>query len=168
MITFGKAREWCIKAHGEQKYGDSSYSVHLDDADRVALRFGIVNPYIRVAIQGHDVPEDTEKTIWQMWLAGFPLRSLLMVWLVTDRPGRTRDERKARTLPLIALHRGSILVKLCDRIANVEEGIFTKNRKFYRYVKEYDFFRACLYNANHLEAQKMWEHLDELLGYRCS
>jgi (p)ppGpp synthase/HD superfamily hydrolase len=164
MITFEKAREWCINAHGDQKHRDRAYSIHLDEAVSVALRFGFNDIVILLAILAHDVLEDTDKTIWQMWLAGFPLRSLLMVWLVTDRPGSTRGERKAKTLPLIAWHRGAIIVKLCDRIANVEIGIRTKDRKYDRDVTEYGFFTKCLYKASHFQAQPMWEHLDRLLG----
>ena len=39
MITYEKARQWCVNAHGEQKYGKClPYSFHLDAATEVALR----------------------------------------------------------------------------------------------------------------------------------
>lgn len=166
MITYEKARDWCISAHGEQKYGKClPYSFHLDAAAEVALRFHITNVFILLAILGHDVVEDTSKTLRQMWRAGFPLRSLLMIFLVTDRAGATRAEKKARTLPWIGWHRGATIVKLCDRIANVEHSIRTADPKYNRHVQEYAFFRACLYNPTHLRAKPMWEHLDALLGW---
>ncbi len=167
MITFEKARAWCFAAHGNQKYAKVyPYSVHLDAAVAVARRFGISNIFILLAILGHDVVEDTKKKIWHLWLAGFPLRSCLMIWFVTDKPGSTREQRKARTLPWIALNRGAIIVKLCDRIANVEFSIRNQEAKFNRHVAEYAFFRACLYDPSHLQARKMWQHLDALLGWK--
>ena len=164
MITFESARTWCIRAHGNQKYARVlPYSVHLDAAAEVALRFGITRPAILLAILGHDVVEDTKKRIWDFWLAGFPLASCLMIWLVTDKAGATREERKRKTLPWIALSRDAVLVKLCDRIANVEFSIRNKEKKFARHVAEYAFFRACLYNPAHKQALAMWHHLDDLI-----
>lgn len=166
MITFAQARAWCVAAHGNQKYAKVlPYSVHIDAAVAVARRFEITNIFVLLAILGHDVIEDTKKRLWQMWLAGFPLRSLVMIWFVTDKAGATRDQRKARTLPWIAFHRGAIIVKLCDRIANVEFCIRNHEPKFSRHVAEYAFFRACLYDPNHQEAQRLWKHLDALLGW---
>jgi (p)ppGpp synthase/HD superfamily hydrolase len=167
MITFEKARDWCITAHGNQKYAEIfDYSYHLDAAVEVAIRFGITNIRILLAILGHDVVEDTRRKLWEMLLAGFPLSSLRMISLVTDKPGATREERKARTLPGIRQDYDAIIVKLCDRIANVEFSIRMHDPKFKRHVAEYTFFRACLYDPNHLQARKMWQHLDMLLGWK--
>ena len=167
MITYEKAREYCVKAHGIQKYAKVyPYSFHLDAAVEVASRFGITDRRIILAILGHDVIEDTRQKIWQMAVAGFPVRSLRMIWLVTDKAGATRDERKANTLPGIRQDEDAVIVKLCDRIANVEFSIRNHEPKFARHVAEYAFFRASLYDARHVRTQKMWLHLDSLLGWK--
>jgi hypothetical protein len=104
------------------------------------------------------VLEDTRKRLLDLLLAGFPLRAVLLCWLVTDKSGATRAERKARTYPFIALWQEAVILKLADRIANVERG-----EKVEMYCHEYALFRAALYNARHRKARELWEHLDHLM-----
>ncbi|MFA6234650.1 MAG: hypothetical protein WC824_10770, partial [Bacteroidota bacterium] len=54
-----KAREFAIKAHGDQKYGDQPYVVHLDAVKDLVLGYNCDN--LRRATDGaflHDILED--------------------------------------------------------------------------------------------------------------
>lgn len=68
----------------------------------------------------HDVLEDTAASREEL-AAEFGAAVADMVWAVTDGPGRTREERKGATYPRIRATPGAAVIKLCDRIANVEE-----------------------------------------------
>ena len=57
-----RAREFAIKAHGDQMYGDEPYIVHLDEVAGILHEFGIMetiftNAYIVAYL--HDTIEDT-------------------------------------------------------------------------------------------------------------
>ena len=162
-VSLPEARNWCINAHGKQPYGDRAYSFHLDAVREVLERFKVANFYNRYAAYGHDVLEDTRKRLFDMLLAGFPWRAVLLCWLVTDHAGATREQRKARTYPFIALWQEAIILKLADRIANVEMG-----EKLAMYRHEYPHFRAALYNPRHRRARELWAHLDCLMGWTTS
>jgi (p)ppGpp synthase/HD superfamily hydrolase len=54
-----KAREFAIKAHGEQKYGEFPYSVHLDEVATIAKPYG---ESAEIVAYLHDVIEDTSVT----------------------------------------------------------------------------------------------------------
>jgi guanosine-3',5'-bis(diphosphate) 3'-pyrophosphohydrolase len=162
-VSLQQARAWCITAHGKQLYGDRAYSFHLDAVLAILERFKVANSYNRYAAYGHDVLEDTKQTLLGMLLAGFPLRAALLCWLVTDKSGTTREERKAHTYPFIALWQEAIILKLADRIANVEMG-----EKVEMYQHEYAHFRAALYNSNHSKARELWAHLDHLMDWTSS
>jgi guanosine-3',5'-bis(diphosphate) 3'-pyrophosphohydrolase len=157
-ISLPEARAWCIAAHGKQTYGDRAYSFHLDAVLAILERFNVANSYNRYAAYGHDVLEDTKKKLLDMLLAGFPLRAALLCWLVTDKSGATREERKSRTYPFIALWQEAVILKLADRIANVERG-----EKVEMYCLEYTQFRVALYNPRHRKARELWAHLDHLM-----
>ena len=81
-----------------------------------------------------------------------------MVYCVTDELGRDREEKKKKTLPKTASNPDAIILKLADRIANIEHG-----GKVDMYVKEYSEFKGALYLNTPKDALPMWEHLDTLL-----
>jgi (p)ppGpp synthase/HD superfamily hydrolase len=58
-----KARTWAISQHGNQKYGEHPYSVHLDAVANIAKPFGEL---AEVVAYLHDVVEDTDVTIEQV------------------------------------------------------------------------------------------------------
>jgi (p)ppGpp synthase/HD superfamily hydrolase len=155
--TYKEARMVAVLAHSNQRYDEIfPYEKHLDDVVDVLKRFGFSGKYI-VGGYTHDILEDT----------GFSFNKLKkyfgdevseMVFCVTDEGGRTRKEKKVKTLPKTASNQDAIILKLADRIANIEHG-----GKVDMYAGEYNEFRGTLYLASPKEAVPMWNHLDNLI-----
>ena len=112
--------------HGAQRYGkspnDVPYEVHLEAAAEVLRRFGYGDdPVLMSAAYLHDVIEDTGVKRAEL-AERFGHRVADIVDAVSDPPGESRAERKAAAYPRIAGCEGAVIVKLADRIANVEAG----------------------------------------------
>ena len=82
-----------------------------------------------------------------------------MVYCVTDELGRNRKEKKEKTLPKTASNSDAIILKLADRIANIQHG-----GKIDMYLKEYNEFKGALFLNTPKDGKAMWDHLDVLLG----
>lgn len=144
--------------HSGQTYSGLPYTHHLAAVEAVARRF---RPNISIefleACWLHDVIEDTDtkyKDVFEMF--GEHVANLVIA--VTNAPGENRKIRAALTYPkILAGPPGSVMLKLCDRIANVEAG----GKLVSMYRSEYDSFRRGLYTAGGWE--DMWDHLDSLL-----
>jgi len=63
---------------------------------------------------------------------------------VTDEPGSTRKIRKEKTYRKIKGHFGATIVKLCDRIANVEAA-GDHPEKFEMYKSEHESFKEGVF-----------------------
>jgi (p)ppGpp synthase/HD superfamily hydrolase len=162
------------QAHQNQKYGTLPYSIHLEHVVRVLHKFKFkvseqkFNPDVAkvlIAAWLHDVLEDTvlQKSHLEYH---FGLDVTDLVYRVTDEPGKTRKEKKMATYPKIKESYWATVLKLADRIANVEAAtkMKTDGQKslFKMYQKEYADFRSCLYSDTGPE--EMWKHLDKLLS----
>lgn len=84
-----------------------------------------------------------------------------MVYCVTDELGRNRKEKKEKTLPKTASNPDAIILKLADRIANIEHG-----GKVDMYRKEYQEFKGALFLNTPNDGKSMWEYLDKLMGVK--
>lgn len=159
-----KAKIFGSNAHGSQKYGDLPYSFHYGKVLEVAIRFGITKLAILEAILTHDVVEDTTTTLEEVKLE-FGEEVANLVYCVTDEPGKNRKERKDKTYPKIKATPDAILVKLCDRIANVE---FSEGKPIFdMYQKEHKDFSCNLKRPDSEMTDieiNLWKHLDSLLG----
>lgn len=156
--TYREARLVAVRAHGLQPYDEIfPYEKHLDDVVDVLKRFGFSGKYI-VAGYLHDTIEDGSLS-YNKIKRYFGLEVAEIVYCVTDEIGRNREEKKAKTLPKIAGNLDAIVVKLADRIANIEHG-----GKVDMYQKEYKHFRNILYK-NDPSHEDMWKHLDGLLSF---
>lgn len=153
------AEKFAIKAHGDQKYGKHPYIDHLRQTVAVLKRFGVTDQDILTAGLLHDVLEDTNTQ--KDYLASiFGEEITGIVYAVTDEKGKTRRERHEKTYPKTAANKKGVIVKLADRIANVENCIKEKSDLLGMYKKEYAGFKSALYTAG--ENQEMWDHLDKL------
>ena len=87
---------------------------------------------------------------------------------VTDQEGENRKARHLKTYPRIRAAGGrALLVKLADRIANVETSARGPNKsKLAMYQKEYREFREALRMPDLGPIGRMWNHLDGLLGWK--
>ncbi len=156
-----KAREFAIKAHGDQKYGGLPYVTHLADVVAVCIRFGIGGD-IRTAAWLHDLLEDTGTTLTDLYVHGFSAATCNLVVAVTNEPGKNRRERHLKTYPKIRKYgKDAVILKLADRIANMEFSL--KNGAMAgMYRKEFPEFYDALYRPN--ECDVMWEHLKSISG----
>lgn len=115
------------------------------------------DPWTRSEIIGaaclcHDILEDTGLSYNDIKdVIGRPAADI--VFLLTDEPGKTRAERHLRTYPKIASCRLATFVKLCDRLANRQEG-----GKADMYDREYQAFRDVFYIPE--EYSSLWDALD--------
>lgn len=140
-----------------QLYGVLPYTHHLERVDNVLIRFGHEEDMeLRVGAWLHDVMEDCgikRKLIEEV----FGENVADLVWRVTNEPGENRKVRGMLTYPKIRESERATVLKLADRIANVENG----GTLVKMYLKEYEDFRRAIYTPNVAEA--MWSHLNQLL-----
>lgn len=155
--TYREARMAAVKAHSNQSYADIfPYEKHLDDVVEVLKRLGYSGKFI-VAGYLHDSMED-DAISYNDLKRHFGIDVAEMVFCVTDELGRNRKEKKEKTLPKTASNPDAIIVKLADRIANIEQG-----GKIDMYAKEYDEFKGALFLNTPQDAKVMWNILDKLL-----
>ena len=148
------ARDFALRAHGDQTYGEEPYGVHLFDVVAVAKDFGATDAQWKAAFL-HDVLEDTAATSDQI-LDLFGEDVLRIVYACTGE-GETRAERVSCIYRRIADHPPAALVKLADRIANAEAAT-PGGHHWRRYKSEMAGFRAVI--RPHVPAA-MWNRLEQ-------
>ena len=153
MAEIWQARDFAIKAHGDQKYDGEPYGVHLFAVVGVARDFDCTNAQWKSAFL-HDVLEDTAITSDQI-LDYFGEDVLTIVYACTGE-GESRHERMASIYRKIADHPQAALVKLADRIANVEAAT-PGGHHWCRYRSEMNDFRAAI---RPYVPTEMWERLE--------
>lgn len=155
---YKEARMVAVKAHSNQSYDEIfPYEKHLDDVVDVLKRYGFSGKYI-VAGYLHDSIED-DGISYNDIKKNFGVDVAEMVYCVTDELGRNRKEKKEKTLPKTASNPDAIILKLADRIANIEHG-----GKVDMYAKEYQEFKGVLFLNTPNDGKLMWEYLDILMG----
>jgi (p)ppGpp synthase/HD superfamily hydrolase len=147
-----------IEKKTPQLHGVLPYTHHLEEVAAVLRRFGYTALHLQVGARLHDIMEDCAvkfKELAEMF--GESVADL--VWSVTDEPGYpNRKTRKAATYPKTrAGGEDSVVLKLADRIANIEAG----GSMLDAYRKEQEDFRRALYTPG--IAEEMWAHLEKLL-----
>lgn len=103
--------------HAGKLYGTEPYTVHLLAVRTVLHDFGF-NGDFGPAAWLHDTIEDTATTREEIE-AQFGPYAASLVWAVTG-VGATRAERNHSAYEKIVLCPGAVILKLADRIANVE------------------------------------------------
>lgn len=160
-----QARDLALRSHAHQRYGNQPYRVHLEAVQRVLLRFGIRDEVILAAAWLHDVLEDDPAVRRADLERLFPEAIVAIVDACTDGAGETRQERKKRPLSLIPRTQDAVLVKLADRIANVEATLRDRDAaKLAMYRQEQPAFEEALEGSPASDsAQPMWSHLQQAL-----
>jgi len=171
QALFVALRNWAFKLHSEngQTWADGKpYGAHLDAVVDVLNRFGYVdmeNPVhqvLRLSALAHDLLEDVNVDPITLRVLQGP-DVLALVSAVTDEPGANRAERHAKTYPKIAATPWALVLKMADRISNVEASLaFGPAKKLTMYRQEHPGFREALYRPGGPE-EPMWALLDELL-----
>lgn len=141
-------------------YGGKPYAVHNEAVLRILLKFGVTDPEVLAAGVLHDVIEDTKITREQLGEV-FGERVATLVWAVSKQSGVPRSIAAKRNYPQIRMTPDATVVKLGDRIANVEKGVHEQNRHTAMYRKEQPAFREALYVQG--QHEEMWAYLETLL-----
>lgn len=138
-----KAKQFALQAHESQKYGDYPYSKHLNDVYNILVSFGFDYEEIFVVAWLHDTIEDTHVTYEDIY-EDFGKEIADLVYLVTDKRGKSRSERHQKTYPDIAESPVATAVKSADRLANMTNSQHEKEKMFFMYEKEYPYFKETL------------------------
>lgn len=164
-LSFWLTRLCVVLLHWRQRYGTFRYQYHLDRVVGVAVRFGITDlPFLKSCL-GHDLPEDQKTPAWLLALVGMCRKARTLIFAVTDEDAPTRDERKSLTYPKIRSTPRATTLKLCDRIANVEECIRSQNwKQLEKYRAEQAHFKHECYRICDKESARLWAHLDGLFA----
>ena len=158
-----KAKKFAVDAHGEQKYGDKPYVVHLD---AVVSHLKAYGENAQIVGYLHDVVEDTEisyekvKEVFGEFIAD-------CVGIVTDEAGQNRKERKKKTYEKMAKVIGdlelALIVKAADRLANIEACLAGGNKDLLAmYKAEHLTFQMSVYRKGLCD--DIWQKLEESLG----
>lgn len=160
-----KAERYATAHHAGQLYDqragiDLPYTFHLSHAIDVAFRFRVTHDTLVAAVWLHDVLEDTDAEYLDL-VDTFGYEVARLVDAVTDMQGANRKERQRRTYPRIRNCTGATVVKLCDRIANVEHSATWGSPQLGMYRREHLAFRDALHREGQFE--EMWTYLDQLI-----
>ena len=156
---YENAKMLATRMHGLQDYDGFPYHKHLKDVENILLKFGF-DPHGDLIICAwlHDILEDCPISHNDIEKE-FGEKIAEIVYCVTDELGRNRKERKEKTYPKIRSNPDALVIKLADRIANVENGKKKGNSLFKMYQKEHPRFKS-LYTG---QFDEMWDYLEELL-----
>ncbi len=152
------------KAHANQQYDIYPYIYHIKQVVKIVEELGYGESII-VASVLHDTLEDTDLSYNDLKKA-FGEEVAEIVYAVTDELGRNRIERKNKTYPKIRANWKAAVVKICDRIANMEQSKRYNQRLFEVYRNEYTDFRKLVSSPEHpqIEVDKAWERLQQLMA----
>jgi (p)ppGpp synthase/HD superfamily hydrolase len=149
-----RARSFAVSAHGDQVYGtDQPYERHLEAVVEVILSW-TNDPELVCAAWLHDTLEDTAVTFAEL-SDQFSPRVAELVWAVTAE-GDVRPEKMAAIYRKIEACPDAALVKLADRIANVEAAPAGSTHRL-RYVGERAAFEKAI---RRFVPAPAWDRLD--------
>jgi (p)ppGpp synthase/HD superfamily hydrolase len=164
-----KAQAFAIAAHARQRYCNGPYRNHLEDVIAVLQSCGAAfedafSAPILVAAWLHDTLGEAA-TDRASLASEFGPEIARLVWRVTDERDGTVAERHTRTWLKLRDDERAIVLKLADRIANVEACLRTKPQKLDKYRHEHrGFTTAVRPYCRSAMAVRMWEKLDEMLS----
>lgn len=163
-----KAMEFANKAHSNKMYDEFPYFKHLQDVYNIIIFVERYKNDVNLCCASwlHDTMEDTG-TSYSDLKNNFNEEIAEIVYCVTDsNEGRNRKEKKLLTYPKIAGNPDAIVIKLADRIANMEHSLKQgKDSSFFEmYRKEYKLFRWNLFKQGHAEI--LWKRLDDLMEWK--
>lgn len=136
-----RAKNYAVKMHRNQRYGDKPYCYHLDcvvDAVSLFDNSDYIVEHQAIAFL-HDVLEDTEATYDE--LVNLFGNSIADAVAALTKEGEPLLDYYAR----VRANPSAVIVKICDRIVNMENSIGHKMAE--KYTREYPGFKASLYQS---------------------
>ena len=162
MTIIEKAYLVAENAHKGQTYGIYPYIYHIRQVYYIAKNFGLSDEILVAAIL-HDVLEDSDFSYNDIKKA-FGEEIAEIVYAITDELGRNRYERKSKTYPKIKRNWKATIIKICDRIANINESIVSDPNRLQMYKKEHIEFTKALRNSRHPKiVGRAWSKLDSIM-----
>ena len=164
-----EARSFAVENHGNQKYGKYPYEVHLINVVNVLLSNNIlpdteINIDLWSSAWLHDVLEDTNTTKDEV-IDKFGTNIFEIVWSLTDGEGDNRKEKKQIMYEKLVLNQSAIIIKLADRIANLEFSIINNNQeKIKLYVDEnYELNKYLFTSISESRGLLLLNYLNDLI-----
>ena len=140
--------------HCKQKYDDGDYIEHLKLTAKTLLdHYPTASEDLLAAAYLHDSIEDTQMK-YSLIKKYFNENVADIVYRVTDELGTNRKERILATYPKIRGHMDATLIKLADRLANVNAAIGYDNRGFIKmYQQEFNTMYTMIWAPYKVEDQ---------------
>lgn len=141
-------------------YGRHPYAHHLDAVAELARPYGDDAEAVAYL---HDVKEDVAGMTLAHLREPFGEEATEAVDLLSDPPGATRKDRKAKAYARLAStsNRLALIVKPCDRLANMRACIADGNERLLEvYRSEHAAFRDAAYRPGLCD--EIWSELDQL------
>ena len=157
----------------DQRYGEMPYSYHLREVRAVLKRFGfgpktsVLGLKLGTAAWLHDIIEDTNVRYESVVdVVGVEIADIVRgVSKIEKSAGMTKEERVRATYERTAKIKASRILKVADRIANVEDGLIAlfsgRPSIVLKYFEEWPLFVQMLHVPG--ECDEMWEHLQKLV-----
>ena len=165
-----KSRNYAIDKHKSQRYGSYPYEVHLTNVVSILLHFGAQlqkDTDLFSAAWLHDVIEDTDADkAWITSNCGEDVRKIVELVSNIKDPSKSKLENKEKTFKYIATNQDAIIVKLADRIANVEFSLLHGNIEMIKkYKEEQSLIRDII--SHEIETtigKRLFLHLEEIIN----
>jgi len=158
-----QAKEFATEHHKYDKYGNEHYMKHINDVVSIAYRYNC-NADIVIGCYLHDTIEmsETPKYILNLIVSKFGNTIGDIVWAVTDEQGKNRAERHAKTYPKIKANKNAVIVKLCDRLANIEACKSHNNLRLLKmYKSEFALFKAGIAQDTPSKTEiRLWQQIE--------
>lgn len=146
-----KAKEYAIKCHSETNhlYDGKPYEVHLAMVFRNAIQYSHLVPVgqqsnFLAAAWVHDVIEDCRQTYNDV-LSATNKEVADLAYALTNEKGKSRKERaNGKYYAEMRRTPNAVLLKICDRIANLTYSIDSGSRMAQIYAKENESFMTDL------------------------
>jgi (p)ppGpp synthase/HD superfamily hydrolase len=151
-----QARDYAIRKHGDQMYGDKPYSHHLDQVYAVIVQLNLGEDY-EIAAYLHDVKEDANVSKEEL-VEKFGERVANLVLAVSGE-GMNRHERHEDTKKKLEQYPDAIILKMADRLVNMRSSKVHKPGLFKTYCKEHISF-IPLFSSSH---PVLWQWIQEVL-----
>lgn len=142
----------------QQTYAGLPYTHHLNEVAANVREYSN-DVELEIAAWLHDILEDTNFSSKDL-LTFFGERVYKIVVALTAKEGNNRHERNQLAYPkILATGSSAVLVKLCDRLANIGPSSVKM------YAKEHPAFKAALFSSLDGEPiQKLWAAIEEKIN----
>ena len=163
MTNYDFVKKFASLIHYKQAYGPYPYTYHLELVEETLRKFGFDDEALILSAHLHDSIEDANVS-YEMIKFGFGEEVAEIVYAITNEQGRTRRERYEKTYIKIKANYKATILKLADRIVNIEFSQDTNSNFKTMYQGEWPEFKKALYEKDKDErVNNLWKHLENLL-----